>query len=273
MKVTSIKGFLAELQSEYLAPQRNRAFSLVELLVVVAIVAILCALLLPTLMRSKALSRRLVCSNDLKQINLGVRMYSDDFRDITPNTKSDPSITNAPWIGYKELMKQYVGLRGNSSSNDVIFACPSDTFYYSWTQGLVSKPHHEQALYDFSSYTFNGMNLHTFPTNPAFKAPPIKQPGIGGLQLSSIKHAVRTVLVAESPAFFPYSWHEPKPYQPGGVQPKGIALFNDAKNTVSFVDGHVGYTKIYWGNVITNGGFMACFYDPPAEYDYQWSAD
>jgi prepilin-type N-terminal cleavage/methylation domain-containing protein len=273
MEVASAKGYSAELRQEYFARQRKRAFTLVELLVVIAIIAILCALLLPTLMRSKAAARRLVCSNDLKQINLGVRMYSDDFRDIAPNTKSDPSITNAPWIGYKELMKHYVGVRGNSSSNDVIFACPADTFYYHWVHGLVLKPHHDQPLYDFSSYTFNGMNLLTLPTNMIVKVPLPKQPGIGGLLLSSIKHPSRTVLVAEAPAFFPYSWHEPKPYEPGGVQPKGIALFNNAKDMVSFVDGHVAYTKIYWGNVITNGGFMACFYDPPAEYDYQWSGD
>ncbi len=236
-------------------------------------IGILVALLLPVLTRTKNASQRMVCLNDLKQINLGVRMYSDDFRDIAPNTKSDSSITNVPWIGYKELMKYYVGLRGSSSSNDVIFACPSDTFYYHWTQGLVLKPHHDQSLFDFSSYTFNGMNLQTVPTNLPFKVAPNKQPGIGGLPLSSIKHPTRTVLVAESPAFFPYSWHEPKPYQPGGVQPKGIALFNDAKDMVSFVDGHVAYTRIYWGNIVTNGGFMSCFYDPPQKYDYQWSGD
>jgi prepilin-type N-terminal cleavage/methylation domain-containing protein len=252
--------------------QKKTGFTLVELLFVIVVITVLFALLLPTLTRTKDRTKRMVCLNDLRQINLGVRMYSDDFKDITPNTKNDPSITNAPWIGYKELMKQYLGLRGASSGNDKIFACPSDTFYYHWMQGLVSKPHHHQAIFDFSSYTFNGMNLTTVPTNLPFKYEN-KQPGIGGLPMSSIKHLARTVLVAESPAFFPYSWHEPHPYEPGGVQPKGIALFNNAKNMVSFVDGHTAYTKIYWGNIVTNGGFMSCFYDPPAEYDYQWSGD
>jgi hypothetical protein len=65
-----------------------------------------------------------------------------------------------------------------------------------------------------------------------------------------------------------------KPAQPGGVEPhNSVALFNNAMDMVSFVDGHVAYTKIYWGNVITNGGFMACYYDPPASYDYQWSGN
>ena len=80
-------------------------------------------------------------------------------------------------------------------------------------------------------------------------------------------------MIAEAPAFYPYSWHVPKDRQPGGVGPKGIALFNNAMNDIGFVDGHVEYAKIYWGNIITNGGFMACFYDPPDSYDYQWSND
>lgn len=111
----------------------------------------------------------------------------------------------------------------------------------------------------------------TFPNGKHFTVPASHLPGIGGIAISSIKHPARTVMVAESPAFFPYSWHEPKPYQPGGVQPRGIALFNNAGDMVSYVDGHVAYIKIYWGDIVTNGGFMSCFYDPPEGYNYQWS--
>jgi len=250
----------------------KKGFTLIELLLVIAIVAILAALLLPAVGVAKNYAKRTTCLNNLRQINLGVRMYSDDSNDTTPNTKYDSSITNAPWIGYKELMKNYVGLQGASSAQDRIFSCPADTFYYNWMRGRVPESHHDQSIFDFSSYTFNGMNLTTVPTNLPFKYEN-KQPGIGGLPMSSIKHPARTVMVAESPAFFPYSWHEPKPYQPGGVQPHGIALFNNAKDMVSFVDGHVAYIKIYWGNIITNGGFMSCFYNPPDSYDYKWSGD
>jgi prepilin-type N-terminal cleavage/methylation domain-containing protein len=257
----------------------DKGFTLIELLVVIAIIAILVVLLLPAVGVAKNYAKRTTCLNNLRQINLGVRMYSDDSNDTVPNTKYDSSITNAPWIGYKELMKNYVGLHGASSARDRIFFCPADTFYYDWMRGLVPKSHHDQPIFDFSSYTFNGMNLSSRPTNIIFPngkqiiVPKINQPGIGGLTISSIKHPARTVMVAESPAFYPYSWHEPKPYQSGGIQPRGIALFNNAKDMVSFVDGHVAYIKIYWGNIVTNGGFMSCFYNPPVSYDYQWSGD
>jgi prepilin-type N-terminal cleavage/methylation domain-containing protein/prepilin-type processing-associated H-X9-DG protein len=250
------------------------AFTLIELLVVIAIIAILAALLLLPLTNAKAKARRTVCLNNLRQINLGVRMYCDDSNDLTPAVKDTGSMTNIPWIAYKRLMKGYVGLQGTSSPRDRIFACPADMFYYDWMRGRVPESHHDQSRFDFSSYTFNSMNLASIPTNAMpVGGKPIVWPGVGGRTLSSIKHPARTVLVAESPAFFPYSWHEPRPSQPGGVQPRGIALFNDAKNMVSFVDGHVAYLNIYWGNLVTNGGFMSCFYDPPAGYDYQWSGD
>jgi len=246
------------------------AFTLIEMLVVIAIIGILAALLLPAFHTVKDRAMRTACLNNLSQINLGVRMYCDDSNDATPASRG--TATNAPWIAYKELMKSYVGLHGASSPQDRIFSCPSDTFYYDWMRGRVPESHHRQARFDFSSYTFNSMNLAVWPTNFIAMAK-IDQPGIGGRKLGSIKHPSRTVLVAESPAFFPYSWHEPKPYQPGGIQPRGIALFNNAKNMVSFADGHVAYVKIFYGNIVTNGGFMSCFYDPPAGYDYQWSGD
>ncbi len=54
-----------------------------------------------------------------------------------------------------------------------------------------------------------------------------------------------------------------------------LPLFNNAKNFVSFVDGHVSYIKIYWNSAANSDGFysMAFYYDPPAGYDYQWSGD
>jgi prepilin-type N-terminal cleavage/methylation domain-containing protein len=107
----------------------KRAFTLIELLVVIAIIAILAALLFPVINRAKDKAKRTACQNSLRQINLGLRMYSDDANDKTPRT---PGTTNAPalnWTGYKKLMKSYVGLNDASSSQDKLFACPADKIF------------------------------------------------------------------------------------------------------------------------------------------------
>ena len=243
--------------------KRGRGFSLVEMLVVIAIIVILAALLLPVLSSAKAKAKRTACLNDLKQINLGVHLYAVDNGDKLPDTGIGTYIT------YREIVKSYVGLHGPSSAQDKVFACPADTFFYD-DASLVYAPQgrHEQFDYDYSSYAFNGGNLLTNYINVAYNG---VLPGIGGKKLGAVKNSAKTLLVEEASALLPYSWHQPK--LPGSG---GVPMFNDSKNLVSFVDGHVSYLKIYWDSTISypNGGMsVAAYYDPPAGYDYQWSGN
>jgi len=245
------------------------AFTLIELLVAIAILAGLAALLLPVLSRAKAKAQRTVCTNNLRQIILGIRMYCDDSEDRVPAPEYKPRsfVTNAPWNAYKELMKNYVGLNGVASPQDRIFACPTDTFHYSYlntdlSDGVfVPKSRHDQAWSYYSSYEFNGAN--TLPLPPAWR-----YLGIGGCQLGSIKHPARTVVVAEAPAYEPYSWHEPRPPPANGAL--SDARCNNAKNILSFADGHVGYTRMYWNRAHV---VESRCYEPPAAYEYQWGPD
>lgn len=57
---------------------RLRAFTLIELLIVIAIIAILAAMLLPALTRSKATAQRIKCVSNLHQLGLATQMYWDD---------------------------------------------------------------------------------------------------------------------------------------------------------------------------------------------------
>jgi prepilin-type N-terminal cleavage/methylation domain-containing protein len=67
------------------ARKRKTAFTLIELLVVITIIAILAALLLPALARSKIQAQQTSCLNNLKQITLAGLMYLNDTQSGFPN--------------------------------------------------------------------------------------------------------------------------------------------------------------------------------------------
>jgi prepilin-type N-terminal cleavage/methylation domain-containing protein/prepilin-type processing-associated H-X9-DG protein len=81
-----------------------QAFTLVELLVVISIIALLLAILMPSLNAARERAKRVVCGSNLKQIGQGVLMYGSETNGKLPNLQ--PSCDNYPWRTYLAYQKE-----------------------------------------------------------------------------------------------------------------------------------------------------------------------
>jgi prepilin-type N-terminal cleavage/methylation domain-containing protein/prepilin-type processing-associated H-X9-DG protein len=89
----------------------KRGFTLIELLVVIAIIAILASILFPVFAKAREKARQTQCTSNIKQLALGIQMYSQD------NGSQYPGIDGSGWVS---KVAPYLG---NSTE---MFQCPSD---------------------------------------------------------------------------------------------------------------------------------------------------
>ena len=218
-----------------------RIFTLIELLIVVAIIAILAAMLLPALSKARAMAQRISCTSQQRQIGLAHANYQSDSGDhfiLKDYEAFSPKISRDEWTWAYYLSQNYLGGKG------ALFVCPTAEGLFgninAWSASGLRR--HVKKYYQASHYGYNYLNLgstyHTFR-------------GITGSYLTTpkntqIKRPSEIMMFADARY---------------GTSPKGAYLFIDKDLSgyttnayavsdrhengmnVTWVDGHVTYEK------------------------------
>lgn len=218
------------------------AFTLVELLIVVSILALLVSVLLPSLSRARDQAKAVVCGSNLRQLALANDLYANDHRQRYCPGAADFMPTNRHrWHGTREHPSQpfdgrggplvaYLGPEGN------IRTCPSLK---------ISLPENDPRRFE--------KNCGGYGYNLAFVGRQLEKVGSGfyrvetdrvGAQTDRVRRPAQTIMFTDS-AFvsgelIEYSFAEPRFFPTFGSRPDPTIHFRHNHNAaVVWCDGHV----------------------------------
>lgn len=224
----------------------RQAFTLIELLVTIAIIAVLAALLLPALSRSKDSARRIRCVSNLHQFGLAAQMYWDDHNGET--FRYGGAVTNGGqlyWFGWIGS-----GAEGQRPFDPV----PGALYPYLLGRGVELCPSLNYSISQFklkattAAYGY-GYNLHlSVPlTRPPFKVTTLRQPAQTGVFADAAQ--VNTFL---PPASRSNPLLEEFYYVSTNLNEATAHFRHDQRANAVFADGHVAPERMAQGSLDQN---------------------
>lgn len=164
------------------------AFTLVELLVVVAIVSVLAGIVLPSLAAARMLTLRVLCAGNLRHIREAMTLYLDDNRETYPCAADPVSTSPYCWLwmgrGWRPLIAPYLAGKVDKDRPSVLYC-----------QGDAKREDYEATSYAYSMAFYHSPEqidaMSTAADTYTNPKPPVPQ------QPFQVAHPARKILIGE----------------------------------------------------------------------------
>jgi len=214
------------------------AFTLVELLMVLAVIGVLAALLIPAFSRSREAARATVCRSNLRQLSLALQVYAPDYRDFLPWPGGQNRNLEPDWVWGGQSLQQ-MALSSAWKSTNFGFH-PESGSLYPYLSGQPRQRFDRRTVtprpvYRCPSSGRLGAALRVNYSLNGWFDPLEKGVGPEGVQLSHVvRPSSKVAFVNEDPL----TMRNPA-FHPGGTAASGVFVLHSGKVIFSFLDGHL----------------------------------
>jgi prepilin-type N-terminal cleavage/methylation domain-containing protein/prepilin-type processing-associated H-X9-DG protein len=246
------------------AARTESGFSLTELLVVLAIIAVLAALLIPALIKAREQSQASVCKNNMRQLGFAMILYADDNSDVLPWPGDVDRNWQPDWV--------FGGQPNTFPNNPLKWRNPDfglhaesgSIFTYATGYPRVL-PHRDEFAESFRLYRCPGtgplgdalrvnfsMNQELDPTAGLAQTAP------AGVKISDVLGpSQKILLVNEDPEAMRNA-----SFKPDGAALSGQFILHEDRVNVGFIDGHLEAMRHRKVREIQTDGLQRAYFDP-----------